>query len=120
MICVPDLDEGIEQYRKLGFHTYAIGAHPGGGTHNAIAFNDEDYIELLAIHSAVEAAEAGYLNMAGKLSEFIAAGGGLRYIAVQSDDLAADVSAMRGRGVEVSEPLRGFGFCLVWSCLLWD
>jgi hypothetical protein len=35
--------------------------------------------------------------------EFIAAGGGIRYIILQSDDLAKDVAAMRGRGIEVSE-----------------
>ena len=52
-ICVPDLAQGIEQYRKLGFNIHAGGAHPGKGTHNAIAFNRDDYIELLAIRDQV-------------------------------------------------------------------
>jgi len=39
--------------------------------------------------------------------DFLARGGGLRYIALQSDDLAADVAAMRRRGVDVSEPSDG-------------
>jgi hypothetical protein len=43
----------------------------------------------------------------GGLLKFLEAGGGLRYIAVQSDDLAADVAAMRARGVQVSDPVDG-------------
>src|SRR5437016_705597 len=56
MICVPDLERGIEQYTNLGFNIYAGGVHPGQGTHNAIAFNGADYLELLAIRDPVEAA----------------------------------------------------------------
>ena len=43
----------------------------------------------------------------GGLIDFIAAGGGLRYVVVASDDLAADVAAMRGRGVDVSDAMDG-------------
>ena len=39
MICVPDLDQGIDDYTRIGFNVYAGGIHPGKGTHNAIAFN---------------------------------------------------------------------------------
>ncbi len=109
MICVPDLKQGIEQFRKLGFNIYTGGVHAGKGTHNAIAFNDEDYLELLAIRDREEyhagARQAG--SFAGGLADFIAAGGGLRYIIVQSDDLAADVAAMRARGVDVTDAIDG-------------
>src|SRR6185436_15290313 len=37
--------------------------------------------------------------------EFIAAGGGIRYVVLQSDDLTADVAAMRGRGVDVGDAI---------------
>lgn len=109
MICVPDLAQGISQYRKMGFNIEAGGDHPGKGTHNAIAFNTDDYIELLAIRDAAEqrrAAEVAGGTSIG-LPEFIAAGGGIRYIVVQSDDLAADVAAMRSRGVDVSDVASG-------------
>ena len=53
MICVPNLEQGIEQYRA-GFHMYPGGVHTGKGTHNAIAFNQEDYIELLGIRDQAE------------------------------------------------------------------
>jgi catechol 2,3-dioxygenase-like lactoylglutathione lyase family enzyme len=100
MICVPDLAEGIEIYTRLGFTVYPGGSHTGRPTHNAIAFHDEDYLEILSIRdrSAVvpgspEASLALYLDQ----------GGGFRIVALQSDDLAADVAAMRGRGVDVGE-----------------
>jgi hypothetical protein len=109
MICVPDLHQGMEQYRKLGFNIYPGGEHTGRGTHNAIAFNDEDYIELLAIRDRAEYANAASkgAGWGGGLPDFIAAGGGLRYIVIQSDDLASDVAAMRSRGVDVSDVADG-------------
>ena len=59
MICVPDLAQGIAQFKKLGFNMQEGGAHPGRGTHNAIAFNQDEYIELLAIRDRAEYAGAG-------------------------------------------------------------
>jgi catechol 2,3-dioxygenase-like lactoylglutathione lyase family enzyme len=106
MICVPDLARGIEQYRKLGFNIHDGGVHPGKGTHNAIALNQDDYLELLAIRDPAEqraAARPG--SYQDGLERFIAAGGGIRYVIVQSDDLAADVAAMRARGVDVSDAI---------------
>ena len=109
MICVPDLARGTEQYKKMGFNVQPGGTHPGKGTHNAIAFNDPDYLELLAIRDPAEdrAAEAQAGRFRRERAAFIAAGGGIRYAVLQSDDLAADVSAMRARGVDVSDVIDG-------------
>ena len=109
MICVPDLARGAEQYRRLGFNVQPGGTHPGKGTHNAIAFNDPDDLELLAIHDPEEdrAAETAAGRFRRERAAFIAAGGGIRYVVLQSDDMAADVSAMRARGVDVSDVLDG-------------
>jgi len=108
MICVSDLERGAEQYRRIGFNVQPGGVHPGKGTHNAIAFNDEDYLELLAIRDPAEQRAAGRSGSWGPdLPGFIAAGGGIRYAVVQSDDLAADVAAMRARGVDVSDVAEG-------------
>ena len=52
MICVPDLAQAIARFTKLGFNMHPAGSHPGRGTHNAVAFNQDDYIELLAIRDA--------------------------------------------------------------------
>jgi hypothetical protein len=109
MICVPDLERGVEQYRRIGFNVQPGGVHPGKGTHNAIAFNEEDYLELLAIRDTAEerAADSAAGRWARDLSGFIAAGGGIRFVILQSDDLAADVAAMRARGVDVSDLVDG-------------
>ena len=91
MICVPDLARAVEAYRRIGFDVQPGGAHASGGTENAIAFLQDDYLELLGVREgrAHEASEG--------LLEFLAHGGGLRYISVQSDDLGADVAGMRTR-----------------------
>lgn len=109
MICVPDLAQGIEQYRKLGFNIYEGGVHTGKGTHNAIAFNEDDYLELLAIRdqAGYQAASSRGAGWGEKLGDFIAAGGGIRYVIVRSDDLAADVAAMRRRGIDVGDAMDG-------------
>src|SRR5207249_3956519 len=101
MICVPELQQGIDVYMRLGFRVYSGGVHHGQGTHNAIGFFQDDYLELLSVRGGEhQHASAG-------LIEFLARGGGLRYVVVQSDDLAADVAAMRGRGVDVSDAIEG-------------
>jgi catechol 2,3-dioxygenase-like lactoylglutathione lyase family enzyme len=107
MICVPDLDRGLDQYRRMGFNIYPGGVHPGRGTHNAIALNEEDYVELLAIRDPAEhrAAAARPGSSHAGLADYIAAGGGIRYVILQSDDLAADVAAMRARGVDVGDAI---------------
>jgi catechol 2,3-dioxygenase-like lactoylglutathione lyase family enzyme len=80
-ISVPDLEQGIDVYARIGFDIQAIGER-------AIASNGNDYIELSSLRGA----------------------GGLRSIAVQSDDLAADVDAMRARGIEVGDPIDGAAY----------
>jgi len=108
MICVPDLARGMAQYSRLGFDVQPGGAHPGIGTHNAIAFLQDDYVELLAVRDLPELqAAASKGSWSGDLPGFIAAGGGIRYLILHSDDLAADVAAMRGRGVDVGNVTEG-------------
>ncbi len=105
MICVPDLERGMAQYRKMGFNVHAGGSHPGKGTHNAIALNKADYLELLAINDPAEQQAAA--SWGKDLPAYIKAGGGIRFVILQSDDLDADVAAMRGRGVDVGDALEG-------------
>lgn len=94
MVCVRDLDAAINTYRRLGFQIYPGGIHPGRGTHNAIAFFEDDYLELLAVRDPREADP--------QLLKFLEAGEGLRYFIIASNDLEADVAAMRKRSVGVT------------------
>jgi catechol 2,3-dioxygenase-like lactoylglutathione lyase family enzyme len=120
MICAPDLEKGMAQYRRLGFDIHPGGRHPGKGTHNAIAFNREDNLELLANRDPAEAAAARTGSAGGTpLADFIAAGGGIRYVVIQSDDLAADVEGMRTRGVDVSDAMQGSRKTLSGETLQW-
>jgi catechol 2,3-dioxygenase-like lactoylglutathione lyase family enzyme len=108
MIAVPSLAAGIEAYTRIGFNIYPGGAHAGRATHNAIAFHQDDYLELLSLRERdTGAAPPPADSSDARLAEFLARGGGFRYVAVQSDDLPADVAAMRGRGVDVSDPTDG-------------
>jgi catechol 2,3-dioxygenase-like lactoylglutathione lyase family enzyme len=104
MVCVPDLARGAEAYARLGFSVHPGGVHTGLGTHNAIAFLEQDYLELIAIRDRDEYLRAS--PYAG-LVKFLEAGGGLRYIIVQSNDLEADIAAMRSRGVDVGDAKAG-------------
>ena len=105
MIAVPDLELGMAAYRRIGFDVRPGGVHPGRATENAIAFVDEDYLELLSLRRDAPAPVPGTSD--GRLAEFLARGGGFRYIAIQSDHLRADVAAMRSRGVEVADAAEG-------------
>jgi catechol 2,3-dioxygenase-like lactoylglutathione lyase family enzyme len=109
VICVADLRQGIDAYTRLGFRVHPGGVHPGRGTENAVSLNHDDYVELLGVRDAAEyrAATAGAGRTGGGLLDFIALGGGLRQVVLRSDDLAAEVAAMRARGVDVSDPREG-------------
>jgi hypothetical protein len=80
MICVPDLREGIDAYTRIGFNIYPGGVHPGRGTENAIAFHQDDYLELLSVRDRTEhlAATARPGGPDSGLLQFLAHGGGFR------------------------------------------
>lgn len=104
-IGVPALEQGIAQFRALGFSVQPGGVHAGKGTHNALAWNGSEYLELLAIRDPAE--YRGASGSGGAFERFVAAGGGIRAIALASDDLDADVAGMRARGIRIGDPVEG-------------
>jgi hypothetical protein len=99
IIAGPDLDALEERFTSLGFFVTGGGTHPHLGTRNRIIVLDESYIELLALADPSRASPA--------LQRFIASGGGWVGYALQSDDIGAETSAMRARGVDARGPTPG-------------
>jgi hypothetical protein len=102
IIAGPDLDALEERFTRLGFFVTGGGIHPHLGTRNRIIVLDESYIELLALADIGRASPA--------LQRFIFSGateGGWVGYALQSDDIDAETSAMRARGVDPRGPTPG-------------
>jgi catechol 2,3-dioxygenase-like lactoylglutathione lyase family enzyme len=108
VIAVPTIERARERYQQLGFHVFDAGTNEGEGTRSAVVFYDDQYLELLAIEDDAAHAAAASRDAAidPGLGAYVAAGGGIRFIALATDDLATEVATMRSRGVEVSEPAR--------------
>ena len=112
VIVVRDLDAAITSYRGLGFTVVPGGRHPVG-THNAlIALADGAYIELLAFFDPDTPQDHRWWRP-------LRQGGGLVDFCMGTDDLEADVAALREAGVEIDDPqpltrTRPDGYVLRW------
>lgn len=103
LIAVEDLELAIEVYEKLGLQVLRGGTHPKMGTENALApLADGTYLELIAVWDPALAeqfspAVIAALNRENRLATF----------ALASDNLDADIAAIRERGLELSDPRDG-------------
>lgn len=110
VVVVADLEAAIASYSDLGFTVVRGGKH-NIGTHNAlVAFADASYIELIAFLAPVP----GHPWYAA-----LAKSGGLVDFCMQTDDLTADLAAMRAAGVSIGDPAamtreRPDGYRLSW------
>jgi len=110
VIAVRDLGEARGRYEALGFTVVEGGRHPVA-THNAlIALADGGYIELIAFYEP---------SPQHRWWQALQRGGGLVDFCAQTDDLRADVAALRRAGVEIDDPVplsrvRPDGFELQW------
>lgn len=85
VIGIPDLAEGMETFRRLGFEVTAGGRHPSLGTRNAIVRFGLDYLELLSVEHPEKAQSRGrfgaelisFLEQSSGLVGFVLAGTGL-------------------------------------------
>jgi hypothetical protein len=117
IVGVSDLEAGMAQYRRLGFTVQPGGAQPGRGTHNAVAWNGRDYIELLAVRDEAEYRAASASG--GAFARFVAAGGGIYAVVLASDDLVTDVAAMRARDATLGDPVEGSRLTPEGAVLRW-
>lgn len=84
---------------RLGLMPSGGGIHPTGGTANRIVVIGDTYLELIAIDRPQEAQES--------TRERLAKGEGFLNFVLASDDLAADVQALKARGVAAIGPTPG-------------
>jgi catechol 2,3-dioxygenase-like lactoylglutathione lyase family enzyme len=103
---VPDLDAAVRAYRGLGFTIQPGGEHPGLGTRNAAWRIDTRYIEPITVHDE-EVARAGMGPAWPAVEAILRAGGGGLAFAVLVSDIAAAVTELRSRGVNVTDPRVG-------------
>ena len=95
VVVVPELEAAVASYTRAGFTVVRGGRH-SIGTHNAlIAFSDGSYIELIAFLNPVP----GHPWQAA-----LDKGGGIIDFCMQTDDLDADVEALRRAGAKLGDP----------------
>jgi hypothetical protein len=99
LIAVEDLDIATETYERLGFQVLRGGEHPNAGTHNALVpLSDGSYLELVGVWDMALAEQkaphiVNALRRENRLANF----------ALESNDLEADVAAIRARGLEMAD-----------------
>jgi catechol 2,3-dioxygenase-like lactoylglutathione lyase family enzyme len=115
VIAVSDLEQAMQDYRDLGFTVMFGGKHTHSPTHNAlIYFKSGAYIELLARLEGNP--QAGGVDF----SPLVDSGEGLTGYCLGSDDLDADLAAMRLRGIPAEPSIdggrkRADGAQLIWK-----
>jgi hypothetical protein len=105
VIAVGDLDEAAAALAgSVGLAVTPGGTHPDHGTANRLAWLGDTYLELVAVVDPERARHSWFGRL---VLDRLAAGGGLAALCLASDDLAADIAAARGRGVDVAGPFPG-------------
>lgn len=103
LIAVKDLELATEVYEQLGFQVLQGGEHPKMGTHNALVpLADGTYLELIGVWDEALAQQFSHPVLDALKSE-----NRLAAFALASDDLDADVAAIRARGFEIGDPREG-------------
>lgn len=122
VIGVRDLEAAMARYRALGFETNPGGRHTGLGTANAIIRFGLDYLELLTVADAEEAARAGgssqVLLELLRDREGALAGYALATTAIEEDAARLARAGLAATGPFAMERLRPDGRLLSWRLLV--
>lgn len=96
-----DLEEAAERFlREYGLESLPGGRHPGRGTANRIIPLGSDYLELITV---ADAGEAAALPASRRVAQAIAAGRTYSAWAVRTDDLDAMRAHLARRGFRLPE-----------------
>jgi hypothetical protein len=101
---VSNLNDASSDFQRACLHMTMGGQHPNWGTHNALSYFDLTYIELIAIQDLSVACASDFGT---NVLQSLHAGEGLVTVAFGTDDIEAEVGAMRSRGVQVAGPKAG-------------
>jgi hypothetical protein len=105
VIAVADPDVAAAELEvKLGLAPSGGGRHDRLGTFNRLVWLGDSYLELIGVFDRV-AASGSWIG--APTLRALGAGGGLATWAIASDDLAADVATLQGRGSALAEPVDG-------------
>lgn len=100
IIGVHDLEKAAAQFgQKLGLLASGGGIHPTGGTANRIIVIGDTYLELIAVRVPAEAQQS--------MVDRLAKGEGYLNVVLASDDIEAEGTAMRQRGIAIIGPKPG-------------
>ena len=102
VIGVPDLDAGMDAFRRLGFEVAVGGRHPSLGTRNAIVRFGLDYLELLTVEFPDTARARGAFGT--DLMAFLAEHSGLVGYVLAGTGLEDEVGGVRDLGLGVEGP----------------
>ncbi len=109
-IVVSELESAIASYARAGFIVVRGGKHPIGSHNALIAFADGSYLELIAFTKS----DSGH-----PWQTALAKGSGIVDFCLSTDDLSADIDAIRRAGAEIGDPSpltrdRPDGYHLSW------
>ena len=105
LIAVDDLDAAMRAYDALGFQVIRGGTHPDHGTHNALVpLSDGFYLELMGVWDRTLASKHPHTN---QVVQALARHNRLALFALDTEDLDADVKAIRERGQAIGAPVAG-------------
>jgi catechol 2,3-dioxygenase-like lactoylglutathione lyase family enzyme len=94
-IVVNELESAIASYSRAGFTVVRGGKHPIGSHNALIPFTDGSYLELIAFTKP----DSGH-----PWQTALEKGGGIVDFCMSTDDLAADIKAIRHAGAEIGDP----------------
>ena len=121
VIAVPDLETGMDAFRRLGFEVAVGGRHPSLGTRNAIVRFGLDYLELLTVEDPATARSRGPFGQ--ELLAYLWEDSGLVGYVLAGTGLEDEVDGLKGLGLDVEGPfemdrLHPRGARLEWKLVL--